>query len=246
MFEIEVHDPGAELPGVVGLLDPEPSLEERAVAARMLRAEAGSRVEESWLTGPADLSREALIDGAVDPASPVVPAECWLGATGTRLVDEVTGCERATRRTQAQGLRALADLVTVVEDRQRADTGRVDPELATQMVAVALGISARTAGERISEAVILTRDLPRTLGALAGGWLSMTAARALITQTREVTDTRITSVETRVLTGLAARILPPGSAPLGQRDALDLELLGATDPARHHRGDRRRDPGPGP
>ncbi len=225
MFEIEVYGPGATLPGVVGLLDAEPSREERTVAGRLLQAEAGSLAEESWL------SREELIDLAVDPTSTVVITESWLGAIGTRLADEVTGCERATRRTQAQGMRALADLVTVVEDRERADTGRVDPELAIQMVAVALGISARTAADRISEAIILVRDLPRTLAAVAGGWLSMAAARALVTQTREVTDTRITEVETLVMTGLAARILPPGSIPLGHRDAVDLELLATTDPA---------------
>ncbi len=163
---------------------------------------------------------------------PTEAIDPWLGPDGSALVDSVQRAERDERAAQARGLVALADLARSVWARERASSGCVDPDFMGVLVASSLGLGPRQAASRLDDALALTERLPRTLAALAGGWLSMPAAHTVVVETVHVDEARVDLVEADIFDRLSRPVLPevPAAELLGQRAVFDLEALEVLDP----------------
>ncbi len=208
------------------LLRPEDAaLVERLAAAGRAEAEFGAGVDGARVPAPGmddvDHVDVAVRDG-VDP---------WLGRDGMVLAGQVIAADRAERAAQAAGLVALAQLVETTSRREIASSGVVDGDFLTAIVATTLGVGTRVAAARVDDAVALTSRLPRTLAALAGGWLSLRAAHAMVAETVQVSDDLVGEVETGVFDALARTHLKPGATPLGDWAAFDLQAMAVCDPA---------------
>lgn len=189
---IRMYEPGweygpseEELAGAVGLLDPEPTQEERDFLAELDAAE---------------LARWNAPEG---------PAEIW--PEGVDLARRACAAEVLIRKAQAVMLREVHALAaaSVAADAAFAGGMRHEAEeFAADEVAVALGVPRHTARDRIDDAYALVEACPRTLACLEAGILSYPVAALLARETAFAPDGQRGVAEAMTLDRLAGADLP--------------------------------------
>jgi hypothetical protein len=213
----------------------EPTDYERRLVARLgerdlceLNAADPSGQSEDFAFAPGDESLDLIEQTDLHDLRPA-GVDPWLGVDGTALVAQVKAADRDESAAQARGLVALAELARTTWARERAESGVVDPDFMTALVATSLGLGPRVAAARIDDALALTERLPRTLAALAGGWLTMRAARTMAVETAQVGDDLVDTVEAAVFDDLG-RGLFPATNPLGGFEPFDMRALSVLNP----------------
>lgn len=131
--------------------------------------------------------REQSRQAAVQARALAAFARCRPGGRLDRPAEEVGAAAAASRA-------ARPDVVTEVS------------EWAVDEVMVALGLSSRTAGRLLVEALTLVEDLPATLAAVEDGVLGWPAARMLVDRP-PLGEAARAEVEAEVLAGAAGRTL---------------------------------------
>ncbi len=164
--------------------------------------------DPALLGEPTDTERD-LMARLVTAERPCAEAGLWPvppSMTRTDRLGAAAGAfEVLTRKAQARGLRAVAELVRdlAVEEPSGHGMLAMPGEFVATEVAAALGVSRRTAEIRIDDALALTVRLPRTLAALEAGLVSMPVARVLVKETAPCSVAGAAEVESRVLDAVA-------------------------------------------
>jgi hypothetical protein len=165
---------------------------------------AGAPVPAGDLDGPAVAAALAAVElaaAAVSDADVVAAV-----AAASRLAAWAAGREVAAtaeltaRAARWRGVGPLAGVEGVTGLLSAAD-------LAAAEVAAALGVSARTADDRVERAGDLAR-LPGTRMALAGGRIDLAKARAIVDAVATLSDDAAAAVEARVLGRAPGQTLP--------------------------------------
>lgn len=154
-------------------------------------------------------SERDLVARLVVADRPCAEAALWPLPASKARIDRLSAAagafELLTRKAQARGLSAVAELVRDLSDEEPSRHGMsaVPGEFVATVVAAALGVSRRTAEIRMDDALALTDRLPRTLAALEAGPMSMAVARVLIMETEPCSVAGAAEVESRVLDAVA-------------------------------------------
>jgi Domain of unknown function (DUF222) len=159
-------------------------------------------LDEAYLA----LLREVEADGAEVARHP-------MGAMGYEdLIQVISDSERASRAAIARGMVAAAELSRRLPTggwgtAKQARAAGVS-QYAVSHLALAMGVSTRSADIRLNEALTLDDQLPRTMAALTAGILGMPAVRVLVGETMLLDAAGTAEVEARVLDHVGGTTVP--------------------------------------
>ncbi len=169
---------------------------------------------EPPVTDWAKQSVSGLLFDLLDAADPV---------SGFDAVERIGARARLVAAAQGEELREIAAYVRAV---QAAPPVKLKDYEISQWVAAEvgamLGLSPRSATNRVGEAVTFAERLPRTLDELCGGFLTLASARAIEEETSHLTPEEAAEVE-RVIHPKAREKTPRGVRAAARRAVARLD-----------------------
>jgi hypothetical protein len=144
----------------------------------------------------------------------------------------------ALQAAQAQEVAAYLDARTGLDEELDLPAGPAQYRSMTAEVAIATGLSVLSAQRLMADAYDLARSHPHTLAALRAGDLLLGAARAVVAETRAITDPRLRALADQLIAAEAVDVLPGKVRALAERRVIQIDPDAATQATTQARADR--------
>jgi len=144
----------------------------------------------------------------------------------------------ALQAAQAEEVAAYIDARTGLDEELDLPAGPAQYRSMTAEVAIATGLSVLSAQRLMADAYDLARSHPHTLAALRTGDLLLGAARAVVAETRPITDPRLKALADQLIAAEAVDVLPGKVRALAERRVIQIDPDAAAQAATQARADK--------